>query len=249
MRKQLLILFVAVATLTGCSKDKDSLQMNQNEVKLKYDGTFDFKINGANDISWSSSDEFVGTISNDGKFKAIHIGETVITGKVNGAIVNAKVVVEPKVTEITEPLYGDGVTATKIMEYEKREFLTGTSSGSLGFKGGSKYENMIMYLFENSKLTGSVIGFTTSHSDASSKITDFIMERYEPYTKIDNTLFFKSKDGKTIIAFGIIESIGVSLSYIPNTSTKSLKAIASKSKELDGFTRSVVNKFDKQIKF
>lgn len=229
MKKILLAFVVAGATMFGCSKSDPELQINQREVKIKYDESFSFKIEGSSSVQWSSDDDFVGKIDANGVFTAKHIGESQITGKVGDNIVSAKVIVEPKVTEITEPIYGLSTTKSQIKSFEKRKLIAETAD-AVGFEGGSRYESTILYIFDNAKWSGSVVGFTTTQNDVSSKIAEFFSERYTPYTRIDDVFFFHTKDGKHVVALGVIQSLGVSASYFYSPDLKSLNSIVKKHK-------------------
>ena len=119
------------------------------------------------------------------------------------------------------------------------------SDGTIIYQGSSRYEGIVMYLFEKEKWSGSMVGLETSPTDISNKTSDFILERYLPYLKIENVLFFTSKDGNTIIGLGASTSTGVSLSYIPNANKKSLQAFAEKSNKSNDIVKSIISKIEK----
>lgn len=242
MKKLLFITLLAAGILSGCSKSESpSVQINQKEVKLKFDGSFDFKIDNASNVEWSSSDEFVGKVSADGKFKAGHIGETTITGKVGSNTVSAKVVVEPYITDIVEPYQGFGSSKASIKAFEKRVLYFENNDGII-YTGQGNKEKQVFYLLESSKLKSSSLIFNANFTDIASVLTKFYGERYNVVGTDSGVIFFQSKDKKTIIGISVGSSLGLNATYIPESST----AKASIKKQNGGnVNSSVINNMSK----
>lgn len=218
--KKLLLFFVAVSTLVGCSKSdgpNPEFKINQKEVKLNFDGSFDFKVENASNVSWSSSDEFVGTVASDGKFKAKHIGEATITGVADGKSVSAKVIVEPYVTDIIEPLITFGASKANVKSFEKRALQNETSTGLL-YNGQGNKEKQVVYVFENSLLKSPALTFNANFNDIGSVLAKFYSERYTVIGAEDGVIYFESKDKKSAVAIGASASLGLSAIYLKGAS-------------------------------
>ncbi|QQT44890.1 Uncharacterised protein [Sphingobacterium multivorum] len=242
MKKYLFVALLATIGLGGCSKsDSPSMQINQKEVKLKFDGSFDFKIDNASSVEWSSSDEFVGKVGSDGKFKAAHIGEATVTGKVSGNTVSAKVIVEPYVTDIVEPTVEFGASKATVKSFEKRSLFFENSDGII-YTGQGNKEKQVFYVFGNSKLSSSSLIFNTNFTDIGSILAKFYGERHQVLGTDSGTIFFQSKDKKTIIGISVGSSLGLNATYIPESS--SAKA-AIKKQNGGNVNSSVINNMSK----
>lgn len=219
MRK-ILLLIATVVVMGACSKDETpSLKINKSEVKLKYDDEFTFSIENASSVEWSSSDEFVGTIADDGKFKASHIGETTVTGNVEGTSVTAKVIIEPYITDITEPSISFGENVKSIKEFEKRTLIEETTDILL-FKGEGNKENEVVYLFDDNKMKSSVLSFKV-YSNLSEDLAKFYSERYRYLGSDESILFFESKDESYGLGISVNATFGMHAMYIESPSTTS----------------------------
>lgn len=215
--KKLLLLFLAVGTLVSCSKSEDSnpeFKINQKEVKLNYDGSFNFKVENASNVSWTSSDEFVGTIGSDGKFEAKHIGEVTITGKVGGSSVSAKVVVEPYITGVVEPFFDFTKGASSVKSYEKRKLISETST-FIYYSDANKYVTNSLYSLEGGVLKSSALMFVSSSAE---NVVKFYGERYKFDGYEDKIGFFTSKDAKIMVGVTVDANLGLVALYMPNTS-------------------------------
>lgn len=225
MKKYLLIgvlsIFLAV-TYSSCSKSESpKMSINQSEVKLKFDGTFDFKVENASAAEWSSSDEFVGKVGSDGKFKAGHIGETTVTAKVGENRISAKVIVEPYITDIVEPYAEFGSSKASVKSFEKRSLLIDNGDGVI-YNGQGNKEKQIFYLFENSFLKSSSLIFNVNFTDISSVLAKFYGERYNVVGTDSGVIFFQSKDKKKAVGISVNSSMGLNATYF--TGTANLKA-------------------------
>lgn len=209
MKKQLLVLFLSFIALSSCKKDNDTFSINQKEVKLKYDGEFGFKVEGATTVEWSSSDEFVGSIGNNGEFKAKHIGETTITGKVNNTVLTAKVIVEPTVKGVIEPYTAFGNKKAQVKSYEKRELKEETATG-LAYIDNAIYTRGAIYLFENEALASSALLWNNTKAE---ELAKFYIERYQVLGENSGIYYFTDKESTKIIGITFNETLGAVILY------------------------------------
>lgn len=220
MKKLLFAAMIAFITV-GCSKSESEpeITLNQKEVKLKFDEDFKFTLSSGAGAAWKSSDEFVGVVDNNGNFEAKHIGETIVSVNVNGKDVNAKVIVEPYITDITEPYLSYGATKATVKSFEKRSVIAETSTALL-YRGQGSKENEVFYGFENGSLNGSILSFKT-YADVAKDLAKFYSERYTYVGDDDNVLYFQSKDKSYALGISVNTTFGLNATYFKTTSTKS----------------------------
>lgn len=217
MKNQLWVCLV-ILTLMGCGKSDDlPLTINETEVKLHYDGEFIFSIGNVTNVEWSSSDEFVGVIGSDGKFKAQHIGETTITGKVGWQAITAKVIVEPTVTGVIEPYIHFGKRKHDVKNFETRQFANETPA-TLFYTETSAYTFGSIYHFENNLFTAVDLLWNDAKMEDSYV---FYAERYELTSTSNNVYSFRDKSKSMVVELSYERSpVGYTATYSKNTSTK-----------------------------
>lgn len=182
--------------IVACSKDDPQPipALSRTEAALKYDEDVQFRVPNFSNVTWSSSDEFVGTVDESGKFTAHHVGEATITAEVDGQTLTASVVVEPYVTGIVEPSVNFGGSVQSIKEYEKREIFS-ENNAFLIYYGQGDLENTVGYITYQGVMIGAHINLKFEHSVIQSAMT-FYRERYNYLGKLENGReYFESKDG------------------------------------------------------
>lgn len=221
---KLTALFSLLLLFLGCSKD-DSIdaELNQSEVVLHYDQGFVFNLQGASNVQWSSSDEFVGTIGENGNFSAKHIGETTITANQNGRTFNATVTVEPYITEIVEPFIGFDEGQAAVKAYEER-ILRDDTPLQLIYHGQRPRVKNVYYSFDiNDRLYSSMLVFDDYPGSEADFIT-FLRERYNFDMITDSSIHFTSRDKELVVAISEIETIGLTAIYFrPSRSNPQLR--------------------------
>jgi len=215
MKNPLLTLCIALSILLiSCGKnDNLPLTINQTEVTMRYDGTFDFSIRNVSDVEWSSSDEFVGIVGRDGKFEARHIGETTVTGRALGEFVTARVVVEPNIVGVIEPYIAFGETLPVVKDFEKRQLLH-EASDLLVYTDASDYTSRARYFFEGDLFT-SVSLFWSDARTEEGKI--FYAERYEFLGSSNNVHYYTDKSNSLLVSLTNDRLQGFFATYSRNT--------------------------------
>lgn len=216
-----LLAVMVIAVCWSCQK-KDTepdFTITQQDTKLKFDQNLSLTASlGDNQVAWSSSDEFVGTVDAKGKFVAKHIGETTITATWNGRTAVSKITVEPYTTGIAEPYLGFGANKATIKSNEKRS-LGGEDVTSLLYDDGSKYTNAAIYLFENNMLVSAGLIFKATTQTLADDIAKYYIERYQIVMEDNNIYYFTDKDAKVLVGITVNDQLGLIAVYQKNTLT------------------------------
>ncbi|MCL7987753.1 Ig-like domain-containing protein [Sphingobacterium sp. lm-10] len=200
----------------ACSKDELST-INESEVRLNYDEEFLFSVGNASNVEWSSSDEFVGVIEQDGKFSAKHIGETDITAKVGQHIVTAKVIVDPYITDIIVPVLKFGVHSETIKSEETRAFISEDAS-QIRFYGQGSRESRVYYNLRRGVVDNSVMHFDYSQSIFNILLI-FLGERYELLEVTPARLTYVNKEKTIGVNVTGSSSSGIRATWVPSSYT------------------------------
>ncbi len=221
MKKQLLTFLVAVLLIISCSKkdDKPSTTIDQEKVSLNYDQTHQFKLTAgstavdASKVTWTSSDQTVGTINASGLFSAKRIGNTTIKAVANGSTLTSEVSIIPYSELCKEPVLEFGASLATIKSKETRVLIEQTSTALMYNGENSKVEN-IFYGFNASGLESSVLLLSSSAAvvDESEK---FFSERYEFVGETVGLFFFE--DSKTTVGLGFVQDLGFVAVYFENS--------------------------------
>jgi hypothetical protein len=227
MNKQITLLFLISITFAACSKKEDAkptYTISQTAVSLNYDKQHQYTVKeGSNNVSpstltWTSSDETVGTISASGLFKAKKIGETTIKAEGSGHTVISDITVTPYSTLCIEPDFTFGSSKAIIKGKEKR-VLSSEIENSLLYTGENSKLRHVMYVFENNQLSGSVLLMANSEAVMEEGLK-FFLERYTFLGNSDNILIFSGVG--VVIGVNYTTELGFHAMYIKQTSASTM---------------------------
>lgn len=209
MKKFALLLAVALPmAFASCGDDNDaSFTLSQSSVELNYKGNTTLTASEKN-VTWGSSDEFVATVSDNGKIEAKHVGTATITATKNGETATCKVTVVPTNNQFVMPYMTWKASAAQI------------ESAFNGFqKGSNSTDNELVYYTNaaNYTLPGylyrlNATGYTGLYqSQLLVETTDQVsvynwMEQYynEVSTDDDEDFIYADNSGKEVAALGAI---------------------------------------------
>lgn len=172
MRK-ILFLVTTVITMAGCSSsDESKLTLSTNHVSLYSEETE--TITASDKATWSSDDEFVASVNNNGTISGEHVGTTVVTAASNNGQGKCTVEVKAKYNTYTDPIFEFEASKSTIKTKEKRT-LDDEKEESLLFKPEKSTIGGVGYLFKNGKMNAIAVNVKTS---SALEATKFLIERY-----------------------------------------------------------------------
>src|SRR5574344_2435462 len=169
------IAIVLFSAVMSCSKDDDEFSITSSKsVELTSKGTSQITCSDSK-ASYSSEDEYVATVSDNGLITAKRIGETYID--VNGQKA-VKVTVKPLVTSFIEPQFLFGATKNEVIAKVGSNYSSSTDTGIAYIPTSGKVKGYA-YLLKNGKVTAVAMIVSTLYMES---LTDFLLERYVPAT-------------------------------------------------------------------
>jgi hypothetical protein len=130
---------------------------------------------------------------------------------------SAKITIESKYNLYKEPYLVFGASAAIVKANETRVLLS--EECELGYLGENENIIAVLYLFDNDALTGAgVLPETTT--DVTSNLMEFLLERYEALTFVDEVFYFTNNKG-VVAAMSINETLGLNVIYFEESNLKS----------------------------
>lgn len=166
-------------------------------------GQLDFK---GNPTSWSSSNDFIASVSKDGTISANHVGKCEITmyEGLRGARCTFEVM--PVYTTYTDPYIKWGAKKDAVKAYEKRNLLKEESKSLYYEEKGSV--RGLGYVFDNTGLSGVMVVIEHRfNTDIARELAEFLKERYRVISVSATESYFSdgsnAENSKTLITVDI----------------------------------------------
>lgn len=235
MKQLLLTLITFSVVLCACSKksDKPAYTIDQAKISLNYDKTHQFEVKQGSNIiagsslTWTSSDQAIGTVSAHGFFTANKIGTTTITATNASGSASAEVIINPYSTLCKEPVLEFGATFANIKSKESRGLLEEVSAG-LVYAGENTKIRAIMYLFDdNRKMTSAAILLANNPPAVIAEAGTFFSERYTYQGVEENIVIFTGTN--LIVAMSYDNTLGYVALYLNNASGAGVATKAARS--------------------
>lgn len=226
MRQLILWIAPLLFLLPACSKKdvqpKLAITQSKTEITYKEQSQLKASIGNNEDYIWTSSNNFVGTISASGQFSAAHIGKTTITAKKNDLQTSVEILVSPTETFYPEPIIEMGANMAIIKAKEKRT-LSSEGSDYLIYTDPSPVVRVgILYSFTEGLCTGIVVAFHPTSANAT-KVLTFYAERYSYLGGNDDLYVFNDHYQKSTIGlYPDHEDFGFSVIYVKHMPTVSI---------------------------
>lgn len=188
--KRTLYFLIAVLLLASCEKEQKRSSFNTPTLEMYADGEYSLTvINDVSGTKFASSNEYVAQVSQTGVISSNYIGKVTITK----GDARCELTVKPRYSTYTEPVIEWGLSKSSIISKVGSSYSF--SNGVLTYQTGNKKAPQCMYSFDsNSKLTASAVSVYTTYT---SELTEFLLERYKPYTYSPEDYMFVFIDGLT----------------------------------------------------
>lgn len=222
--KKILMILVAAILATSCKKEQ-GIVLSETDVTMHYDEEKQLEVSfldEAMDYSFSSSNENIAFVSEDGLISGVSIGSVTITVKSKDGKYSdeCKVVIKPYYAFLYSDLCCEfGAYKQKVKEFEKRELIS-EDDQSLSYYGDMDYVLMVDYLFEDYRLESSGIIIDSYMGEI---LSDYLFERYKFLTYNNDIFIFMTYDEKMLIGLTLSDSYKYIVLFLENTVDKSNK--------------------------
>lgn len=186
----LIVLASMSVGLVACGGDDDEpdFVVTPSSVSLYYDGTQQLTAEGA--TSWTSRDEFIASVDQNGLVNARHIGTTQIVVNNGRKTATCEVLIKPKYLLFNDPLLLWGSSKASIQSSESHSIIQELNNDkylAYDYTLGTTACIMI-YMFENGSLKAVMAMLNkSSYTDAGY----YLLERYQPISiGDDNEIYF-----------------------------------------------------------
>lgn len=219
-----------------------------SSVSMYYDGTKQLSAPGA--TSWTTSNEYVATVDENGLVKGMHIGTTEIMAS-NGVYSDkCTVTIKPKYSLYDTPLLNWGDSRQQMKNSETHELLKEDENGLYYKYDFGSTTCILAYGFKEGKLNYAMAMMVPFNATLFSNTGYYIMERYQPLYQDGYNYWFmdamKIDDAKSIVKYDISESFTMESVSVSYADASGLKISESRSRSADNFTNELINK--EQIK-
>ena len=195
----MIALVFSSASLTSCSSDEEressfGFQKDTYMTIVGRSGRVSFVGDAS---SWSSSNNFVASVSSDGTITANHVGTCEITASSDRRSAKCTINVEPIYTTYTDPLVKWGASKSDVKEYEKRT-LVQEQTNTLTYKIDKGAVKGLQYNFENGKLSSVMVLIDHEYNTSiATEMAEFLKERYRVISVSANESYFSDGNDKS----------------------------------------------------
>lgn len=161
----LIFLSAMIINVSSCSDDSSSnYSLSKKEIVINYHETSNIEVlPSSQGFMFSSENKYIAKVDDAGEVYGVLCGETFInvSNSKDNFSDKCKVTVVPTITAYREPCLNFGCSKEEVKAYEKRKIATETNDG-ITFYGENDGIYLIMYIFDNNKLSGLGLLFNTS---------------------------------------------------------------------------------------
>jgi hypothetical protein len=190
-------LFFCCGIVLSCKKSTPQYQLNQTQINLKYDQTFQFSLTpnmSFEKVNVRNTNHEVGNLDNKGLYTAQNIGTSLLNFVVEGQELQATVEVQPYETFFTEPKFLIRVNKGEIKKLEGRMLLS-EDPDALVYAGENNMVDQVIYQFDpaNQNLKNCIVKFS-AQAPSEERMLTFFRERYDSLGNIENQTFLFVKN-------------------------------------------------------
>lgn len=179
MKKNLpVLLILSLLVVLSCKKEynEEKIKLNYSSYTLTADETVQLTITegNSNEIRWSSENEFVASVSENGLVTGLHVGSTVIRAEEG----YCEIIVTPKYSYYQEPSTAWGTSIENIISIYglPNNKIVDNNVASIYYANDNFYSPLTGYFFILNKLEISTVLFPVEQIE---KLAEFLNERYQ----------------------------------------------------------------------
>lgn len=207
---------------TGCVKKDEIITeffISPQTAQIGAGDSILLTININKNPQWSSSNEFVGEINENGLFIALRVGKTKIKAEYLDFSNEIEIVVLPKASDVTEPLLIFGENQEKIKELKSRT-LVREIPGILTYAEDSPFVKQVIYIFNRRKYQYSIVHFKDLTKLQIEHLLMFYNEHYEFLGSRNNDLYFTDQKRNVLVAISDNENPSARYTVYEEVNTK-----------------------------
>lgn len=204
--------------LTACGDDDPTeIYLNTNSAAVNYGATTTLTATEKN-CSWSSDNDFVASVDQNGKVTANHVGEAVITAAKNGVSATCKVTVLGTNTNFLLPVLDWGATVAQVKAQVPATLnLVIDLADQLGYTTDGGFPSY-GYTFSSNALDG-VGMIVTAEQDETGDLYEFLGQHYELINEGDLVDTFanakNANDATMNVDYGLNDAGNVEVYFYP----------------------------------
>lgn len=163
----LVMLFMALAlSITSCSKDNDEEPISIPQYMTIHIGD---EYNLGLFSQWTTTNDFIASVSNNGIVTGLHVGECIISDGEN----KCEFSIRGNILLYDEPLTDWGISKSRLISICGSNYIE--SKGNIGYKTNNISCPMVAYMFKNDQLSAAIVLVSTAKT---STLAEFLLERY-----------------------------------------------------------------------
>lgn len=228
MKKLYLLIIISSLVLIGCTKKVESVTISPEEIELNADNheTYQLKVvvdpkSATKQLTWTSSNEFVATVNDNGIVQSKDIGECTITAQAGDKSANCLVIVYDATTTLQSITFTDASKTISVGQSEKLTYSLKPSFLHPKLTWASS-DNNIVKVSENGTITALAEGtatITATHKDITGTCKITVKSTTISLNKTKDTLAVEDKMQLTATT-----SPSISSSFIKWTSSNTTVA-------------------------
>ena len=214
--QRLLMLFASAAVLmVGCEKENGTDRPGggssaniPSQITVNVGQTYSL----GSTQSWSSSSEFVATVTGSGVVTGKHVGNC----RVSCSAGSCNVTVKATINLFRDPVTQWGASKSEIIAIEGNDYTETSSGTGLSYSTGNSIAPNIGYVFQNGGLAAVLIPVMVEYK---SQVIDHLSQRYR-YIGVDNNVYYfangnSASDATTAVQFKKYNSNYWQVLYMP----------------------------------
>lgn len=212
-------------SFASCGSDDDDDKKEEakySDISLTCDDKY--KIPGSGDETWTSSNKYIASVSEDNVVTAKLVGEAVVSSSKGSFKVN----VSSRNNVFNDPCLEWGASKSKVKSFHGNSTPATDTDTGLAYKyaGGNA---MTAYIFESGALVAAGVRLTSKYTSSES-LADHLTDRYIPVTMDEEnySFYFVAPDKKTTLMLTLETSgrdIIYMITYIPSNNDKTKSGI------------------------